>query len=537
MDSISNPNRDPFADQYSNNSGDSLASEATLTVGRNASLTLATDSLIVLGPYSGPIQAQGRRANVFYLDEGLSKRDRRKCCGLLANKTKATRVIPLFNVLWADLSDLDVTICYAQSFSNQIVRPAFINYPLEKTDGTKAKAWIKRLVDRAYNNSQRCKRVKLLINSFSGVGSAQKIYLRDIEPILAAGRCQIDVERTLYQGHAVDIAERLNIDAYDVVACCSGDGVPHEVFNGLGKRRDARRALAKVAVVQLPCGSGNAMSWNLFGTGSPSLAALSIVKGLATPMDLISITQGDRRTLSFLSQSVGIVAEMDLATENLRWMGSARFTYGFLVRVLGKTIYPCDIAVKVEMDDKNAIKEHYQRELDNHAGAAERRGCAAARNTPSGESSSAESDDIGLPPLQYGSATDDLPADWSLVPYDNLGNFYAGNMAYMAADTNFFPAALPNDGCLDLICIPGDISRLAAIQCLTAVQSRTLFDKAHVSYRKLAGYRIIPKAPKPGYISIDGERVPFEPFQAEVHKGLGTVLSKTGHVYEALGPA
>jgi sphingosine kinase len=58
-----------------------------------------------------------------------------------------------------------------------------------------------------------------------------------------------------------------------------------------------------------------------------------------------------------------------------------------------------------------------------------------------------------------------------------------------------------------------------------------------VVYRKILGYRIIPQKREgvaEEYISIDGERIPFEPFQAEVHSGLGMVLAK-GHLYEALG--
>lgn len=90
---------------------------------------------------------------------------------------------------------------------------------------------------------------------------------------------------------------------------------------------------------------------------------------------------------------------------------------------------------------------------------------------------------------------------------------------------------------MDLICINGDISRLSAIQMLLAVESGGLFNNPDVSYRKILGYRIIPKNQNDGYISIDGERVPFAPFQAEVHKGLGTVLTKGGHMYEAAGPA
>lgn len=109
-------------------------------------------------------------------------------------------------------------------------------------------------------------------------------------------------------------------------------------------------------------------------------------------------------------------------------------------------------------------------------------------------------------------------------------------MAWMATDVNYFAAALPNDGCMDLVCINGDIGRVTALQLFPAVDSGKFFGLPHVSYRKILGYRIIPKNQDDGYISIDGERVPFAPFQAEIHKGLGTILTKTGHLYESPGP-
>ena len=390
---------------------------------------------------------------------------------------------------------------------------------MEKPEQSHATSWVSKLLDRAYGVSQRRKRIKVLVNPFSGSGKAPKWYLRDIEPIFAAARCEVDVERTQFSGHGVEIAEKLDIEAYDVIASCSGDGLPHEVFNGLGKKTDAARALSKIAVANLPCGSGNAMSWNLNGTGSPSMAALCIVKGIQTPLDLISITQGDRRYLSFLSQSVGIVAESDLGTEHLRWMGEARFTYGFLIRLLRKTVYPCDLAVKLEIPTKAQIKEHYRREVTNHTPSDSRRDSYT---------------DPGLPCLKHSSINSPLPSDWTLIPCDKLGNFYAGNMAFMTASSNFFPASLPNDGCLDLITIDGDISRSSAFNCMIAIEKGTFFDLPHVNYQKISAYRITPKEKK-GYVSIDGERVPFEPFQAEVHKGLGTVLSRSGHLYEEKG--
>ncbi|KAF2622152.1 sphingoid long chain base kinase-like protein [Macroventuria anomochaeta] len=498
------PFRDPSLAPQNQQPVDAPSVPDTLAVGRNASLTLGTDSLVVL-------------------DEELQDSKGASCCGLsLSGKSKSTRSIPFYNVLWAEHSDNgDITIQYAHSVSPKAVRPAIVSYKLDKLDSRLAEAWIEKLLDRAYGASQRQKRMKVLLNPFGGQGGAVKMYHKSIAPILAAARCTLDVEKTQHQGHGVEIAQNLDIEAYDVVACCSGDGIPHEVWNGLGKREDAARALAKVAVAQLPGGSGNALSLNFNGSDSPSLAALAVVKGLRTPLDLASITQGDRRTLSFLSQSVGIVAETDLATEHLRWMGSARFTWGFLVRLLTQTIYPADIAVKTVHDNKPAVREAYRAE--------------ASKPPPTHDSRPVPTADTGLPALQYGTVNDPLPASWELIPHDKLGNFYCGNIAYMSPDANFFPASLPNDGCLDLVRIRGDIPRMTAIKMLMAVENHTFFDMDGVDYQKIEAYRIIPKMQDDGYISIDGERVPFEGFQVEVHRGLGTVLSKSGHLCEARG--
>lgn len=108
-------------------------------------------------------------------------------------------------------------------------------------------------------------------------------------------------------------------------------------------------------------------------------------------------------------------------------------------------------------------------------------------------------------------------------------------MAYMSPDANFFPGTLPSDGCMDLVTINGDLSPFVATKTLLAVESGKFFDMPQVNYRKISAYRIIPRDQDDGYISIDGEKVPFEPFQAEIHRGLGRVLSKRGK-YEAEGP-
>lgn len=374
-----------------------------------------------------------------------------------------------------------------------------------------------------------------------------------------------------------------------------------EVFNGLAQKPNAGLALRTLAVAQLPCGTGNAMSLNLNGTSEPSQAALAIVKGVKMPLDLASITQlspvdgagGVTRTLSFLSQSLGIVAETDLGTDDIRWMGEFRLTYGLLVRLLGKTVYPVEYAVKTEIEDKDEIKKHYLRETTkhnpqmidtiHHSTAADQTYLEIAADQSDPETAT----DIKLPPLRYGTIADPLPppsTGWSpLTSYPNLGNFYLGNMCHMASSTPFFPASLPSDGMLDLVTIDGDISRLAALRVLLSVESGRVFDHPLVRVRKVSGVRVYPRYAtcssssfssnsnnndssnsnnensstsdnnstsrpgkksneakyrlgtrerKEGHFAVDGEKLPFQPFQVEIHRGLGRVVGSRYGRYE-----
>ena len=514
--------------------------ENVLTVDRNATLTLGTDALIVL-------------------DEGLRhRRAAGNCCGLLPQLSKTTRAIPFYNVLWADFHDLDgVTVHYALSTGKKSCVVGYVHYNVvDKSLHAHAKKWVERLMGRAYppSNTKRRKRIKVLINPFGGQGYAQKLWTREVEPIFAAARCEVEVEKTAYRGHAAEIAEKLDVETYDVVACASGDGTPHEVFNGLAKRSDARRALRKVAVTQIPCGSGNAMSLNLNGTDSPSLAALAIVKGVRTPLDLAAITQGGNKYYSFLSQAVGVIAESDLGTESLRWMGPLRFSWGILVRILSQSVYPAEVAVVVESDDKHAIKEAYRRTSSEQKALRDKN----LQHQDSEEDDLVENEDGSLPALLYGTAQDELHADFYTEDMPTLGNFYVGNMCWMSPDASFFVASLPSDGKMDMINISAACPRSTGLRMLATAGEGTLIDFHEVSYRKVKAYRITPRVHQPppkrrlrakvgqwlggagrqkeGLIAIDGERVPFEPFQAEVVPGLGTVLSKRGAIYEASGP-
>lgn len=48
-------------------------------------------------------------------------------------------------------------------------------------------------------------------------------------------------------------------------------------------------------------------------------------------IDLFSVTQKDKRVFSFMTQCIGLMSELDLWTENLRFMGNGYLQFSLFV--------------------------------------------------------------------------------------------------------------------------------------------------------------------------------------------------------------
>lgn len=320
-------------------------------------------------------------------------------------------------MLWAEVKDGELTVDYAKQTSKSAIDNErwtldIIDEPTneEPTDLTPQR-FCEEIISKAYGAAPTRRRALVLINPNSGPGHGVKKWETVVRPLFDAARLTHNAIILNRGGEAMELVEKINIDDYDTIVACSGDGTPHEIFNGLARRPDAKTALGRIAVSHIPCGSGNAFSCNLYGSYRPGPAALAIIKGVVTPLDLVSITQKGERVISFLSQSLGIIAESDLGTEHLRWMGSARFDVGVMSRVFLRKCYPCDISIKLVTDKKEDVKRRYKEGL--------------------GQTTDLEvGDGEPMPALRFGTETDEVPVDWETVSYDKIGNFYCGNVSF-----------------------------------------------------------------------------------------------------------
>ncbi|SCU80823.1 LADA_0B09736g1_1 [Lachancea dasiensis] len=386
---------------------------------------------------------------------------------------------------------------------------------------------VETLMQRSYKYSRPGKSILVLVNPHGGKGQAKKLFLSKVKPILIASNCDVEEVDTTHQGHAMELARTIELDKYDIVACASGDGIPHEVLNGLFQREDRAEAFKKLAITQLPCGSGNAMSLSCHGTLNPTYAALSVVKAPEIRIDLMCCTQESYKNqprVSFLSQTYGIIAESDINTEFIRWMGPSRFELGVFVNILQRKKYPCELYVKYSAKTKNELRDHYNFHKKKQEGNASG---STIDNTRQEEIEEAQFQ------LKY-SISEEIPEDWEVVDpavTNNLGIFYSGKMPYIAPNTKFFPAALPCDGSFDLVLTDARTSLTRMAPILLSLDKGSHVLQPEVIHSKVSAYRLIPKMEN-SVISVDGEKFPFEPLQVEVLPGLCKTLSYNGSYVE-----
>lgn len=468
------------------------------------------------------------------------------------------------------------------------VKPKCLTLVIE--DDRNKEAVVEEIMSRSYRNSKRNRSVLVIINPFGGKKNAKKIFKKKARPLLLASNFNVDIVYTKYACHAVDIAKNMDITKYDTIACASGDGIPHEVINGLYRRSDRVEAFNKLAITEIPCGSGNAMSVSCHWTNNPSYATLFLIKSVEKRIDVMCCSEPSTLStyprLSFLSQTYGIIAESDINTEFIRWMGPARFELGVAFNILQRKKYPCDIYVKYHAKSKNDLKSHYlkykREQINDEQDRLEKVELIEPEVRYIDEDDSSEtsisdnSGDLNLSneiTMQEGmeSITDDnfegvteedfeikykyedgVPSDWEKIDShitNNLGIFYSGKMPYVAADTKFFPAALPADGCMDMVITDSRTPFTRMVPILLALDKGSHVLQPEVLHSKILAYKLIPKTEDSedtregtpdsddsydsvrtpgGLYSIDGESFPLEPLQVEVMPRLCKTLLRDG---------
>ncbi|EPT06186.1 hypothetical protein FOMPIDRAFT_1057145 [Fomitopsis schrenkii] len=397
-------------------------------------------------------------------------------------------------------------------------------------------------MDKAYAGIHRHRKLKVLVNPKSGPGNGIAHFNERIEPIFHAARCIVDPTFTSYGGHAQELMRELDLGQYDAVVVVSGDGSIHEVINGFAEHRDPERAF-RTPIAPVPSGSGNGMSLNLLGLQNGydvSAGALNAIKGRPMHIDLMSVTQNGQRSYSFMSQTVGLFADLDLGTEWMRCLGAQRFVLGYVFGVIQKKRCPVQLSMKLVESDKrkmvqhlNAYRANAKAQYTEHSPVSPSTQAPTPWTATTGYASTIGGTTVNsttpLEPKRLSPVSEPDADGW--VTFNRpLSYVYAGKGPFVSKDLMQFPVSIPDDGLLDVVA-QELASRKTMISAMDGSEHGDQFWMETQHYFRVTAYRVEPYK-KNGCFSVDGEGYPFETFQIDCHRGMATVLSPSG-CYEA----
>jgi len=334
----------------------------------------------------------------------------------------------------------------------------------------------------------------VFINPAGGTGNAEKLYNSEVSPIFAAANVDAVVCVTSRQHEAYDrcreLAASAGAGAVPAVYICvvGGDGTLAEVVKGLVEGCAAlpdagTRLRQSFRLAHIPGGSGNACAASIAHACNDACSAADVayyvVRGESRPLDLAKYEHGGpSHTPSFLALEWAIVADIDLGSEHMRWLGPARFTVAALRRIL-------------------CLRE-YRGRL-SYLPMAPKRGYYDAS---------------ALPRLD-----EPLTLDWVQVPADNFQLLMACNVSHIDETTPIAPAAELDDGAFHLVYTCGPASLGNRVRLLDAFLK--LDEAKHVESRfcnvvKCAAFRLEPLAGDTSRMGLDGEEVVNAAIQAEM---------------------
>ncbi|KAF9949547.1 sphinganine kinase lcb4 [Mortierella alpina] len=436
-------------------------------------------------------------------------------CGPSSSGFRSIKTVEILNITIRQENTLVVATCTPKNGPKN--ESALEMFEFQVKDLALAQQWQQNVLSHVYKDVKQGRHYKILVNPFGGQGHAKRIWEHTAEPLFKAAGATYDLTYTTHRYHAKEIARDLNIRQYDAIISISGDGVLHEVVNGLMERPDAVVA-HKLPLGAIPAGSGNALSFSLLGEDHGSHvgnAVLGILKGKAMAVDLCSVTQKNSRFFSFVLQSFGLIADVDLGSEHLRWMGEARFTVSAVGKLLSQASYPCELAYIPEESNVEKIRAEYNNRRNQPVAWADQ---------THDEMDQAHATIVD----RYGSVVDPIKeSDGWVVEKDRYITVVGAKLPWISKGSVSHPAAQPNDGLVDLLVFPKDIGRAAGLQVMIGVETGEHVFHEKVRYMKVKAFRVTPGAAA-GYISVDGEHTPYEPYQVEPHRGLISVLSVDG---------
>ena len=331
---------------------------------------------------------------------------------------------------------------------------------------------------QAINNTlaNKLRHLQVIINPVSGKKQAAKIFER-VRPLLDKSYLKYSVKETASSKDIETFVGNLNLSEVDGLIIVGGDGTVSNAIAGLMSRSDWEQAI-KLPFGIIPAGTGNGLSKSLLELSkeayAPLNAAFLIAKGKQQSLDLAAVKQNNQQYYSFLSLAWGLVSDIDIESEKLKFLGSLRFDLYALMLICLLRTYKGKFSFIPHPDCKNLDRQGISQQKE-----------------------------------------------WYVVE-DDFIFLWAMNVPWAAWDMNVTPHAQLNDGAMDVLVMRKGTSRLELLKALLRCGKGEHLDLPHMEYYKVRSFRLEPLTKK-GLLVVDGELVDYLPIEMQVIHGLALV--------------
>ena len=349
-------------------------------------------------------------------------------------------------------------------------------------DTNLASIWVSNIKEtkRKYENIFD-KPVLILVNPKSGSGKSYEIYQTIVEPVLKKSEINYQTIITERRNHAKEIVSQDDVlSKWSAVVIVSGDGLLFEVYEGLDPD-----VIDKIPIGIIPGGSGNGLAHSLIRMNGDSHAqpvlgsVLNLVSRNIRPFDLMKVETDDGRSYhAFLSVGWGILADIDIESDKLRYFGEARFTIWGIIRVFKTRKYVGNL--------------HY---------------------CPQGE------------PLEMSPLNRDVPSNWKSLMNQRFIAVYVVSQSMIGSDKCIAKDCRPDDGLMWILILKSGISKPDLAKVMVDMDNGLSVENEFVELIPVQAFRLEPKDNK-GYLVIDGEVIQTQRVQAQIKPSFGKILSK-----------
>ena len=195
-----------------------------------------------------------------------------------------------------------------------------------------------RAIRNLASGSSKNNKLLVIVNPISGKRLGKHIYDTTLRPMLDEAGYDHDLFLTEYAGHATTITQTTDITKYDGIVAVGGDGVLHEVFQSLKEEGMNAVVLSKLKIGHIGAGTSNGYSKSLtFACNERDTAidyCFQVAKGQTVKMDISKYQTSTNEYYSFLTFSWGMIADIDIESEVIRFVGNIRMDIWGVWKVL-----------------------------------------------------------------------------------------------------------------------------------------------------------------------------------------------------------